>query len=120
LLHLVAGGGFGNQLFQYAAVRAQAKRLRIGMEIELTFWDKNPPPAPASSDLPEIRAGMCRVFPDAIVHCAAQPSYDLAASRPFDDFDVNAAGTLNLLEAARRHCPASPLVHMSTNKGRNL
>ncbi len=54
--------------------------------------------------------------PHAIVHTAAQPSHDLAASRPFDDFDVNAVGTLNLLEAARRHCPESPFVHMSTNK----
>jgi nucleoside-diphosphate-sugar epimerase len=54
--------------------------------------------------------------PAAIVHCAAQPSHDLAASRPFDDFDVNAAGTLNVLEAARQACPESPVVHMSTNK----
>ncbi|HNW43897.1 MAG TPA: NAD-dependent epimerase/dehydratase family protein [Elusimicrobiales bacterium] len=54
--------------------------------------------------------------PEAIVHCAAQPSHDLAASRPFDDFDVNAAGTLNMLEAARRYAPAAPFVHMSTNK----
>lgn len=54
--------------------------------------------------------------PAAIVHCAAQPSHDLAASRPFDDFDVNAGGTLNLLEAARRYCPESPFVFMSTNK----
>src|SRR5580700_1150948 len=41
---------------------------------------------------------------------------DLAATRPFDDFDVNAVGTLNLLEAARRACPEAPFVHMSTNK----
>jgi CDP-paratose 2-epimerase len=54
--------------------------------------------------------------PGAIVHAAAQPSHDLAAERPFDDFDVNAGGTLNLLEAVRRHCPESPFVHMSTNK----
>jgi CDP-paratose 2-epimerase len=54
--------------------------------------------------------------PAAIVHAAAQPSHDLAASRPFDDFDVNAVGTLNLLEAARQLCPDSPFVHMSTNK----
>ena len=39
------------------------------------------------------------IRPDLIVHAAAQPSHDLAASRPFDDFDVNAVGTLNLLEA---------------------
>ncbi len=54
--------------------------------------------------------------PDAIVHAAAQPSHDLAASRPFDDFDVNAVGTLNLLEALRRHSTEVPFVHMSTNK----
>ena len=61
-------------------------------------------------------AVVAEIKPDAIVHTAAQPSHDLAASRPFDDFDVNAAGTLNLLEAARRTCPESPFVHMSTNK----
>ena len=54
--------------------------------------------------------------PDAIVHTAAQPSHDRAAAIPFDDFDTNAVGTLNLLEAARRSCPQSPFVHMSTNK----
>jgi len=56
------------------------------------------------------------VAPDAIVHCAAQPSHDLAASRPFDDFDVNAGGTLSLLEAVRRHATESPFVYLSTNK----
>lgn len=54
--------------------------------------------------------------PDMIVHTAAQPSHDLAASRPFDDFDVNAVGTLNLLEATRRFCPEAVFAHMSTNK----
>jgi CDP-paratose 2-epimerase len=54
--------------------------------------------------------------PTAIIHTAAQPSHDLAATIPFDDFDVNAAGTLNLLEAARRFCRESPFIHMSTNK----
>jgi len=54
--------------------------------------------------------------PDAIVHTAAQPSHDRAAAIPFDDFDTNAVGTLNLLEAVRRSCPESPFTHMSTNK----
>jgi len=54
--------------------------------------------------------------PDAIIHTAAQPSHDRAAAIPFDDFDTNAAGTLNLLEAARQACPESPFLHMSTNK----
>jgi CDP-paratose 2-epimerase len=56
------------------------------------------------------------VRPAAIVHTAAQPSHDRAASIPFDDFDTNAGGTLNLLEAARQFCPESPFVNMSTNK----
>jgi CDP-paratose 2-epimerase len=54
--------------------------------------------------------------PDVIVHTAAQPSHDKAAQIPFDDFDINAGGTLNLLEAARQCCPESPFIHMSTNK----
>jgi CDP-paratose 2-epimerase len=54
--------------------------------------------------------------PAAVVHCAAQPSHDLAARVPFDGFDTNAVGTLNVLEAMRRSVPKSPLVHLSTNK----
>jgi CDP-paratose 2-epimerase len=57
-----------------------------------------------------------RVRPELVVHCAAQPSHDLAAKLPFDDFEVNAVGTLNLLEAVRRSCPESPFVFLSTNK----
>lgn len=57
-----------------------------------------------------------KVRPALIVHTAAQPSHDRAAAIPFDDFDTNAVGTLNLLEATRRYCPESPFVHMSTNK----
>src|SRR5688572_17009475 len=49
--------------------------------------------------------------PDGIVHTAAQPSHDLAAQIPFEDFDTNAVGTLNLLEATRRYCKDSPFVH---------
>lgn len=53
---------------------------------------------------------------DATIHCASQPSHDLAARMPFEDFDVNAVGTLNLLEASRRHALESPFLFMSTNK----
>lgn len=56
------------------------------------------------------------VKPDAVVHAAAQPSHDLAASIPFTDFDTNAVGTLNLLEATRQAVPESPFVALSTNK----
>jgi CDP-paratose 2-epimerase len=53
---------------------------------------------------------------DVIIHCAAQPSHDLAAKRPLDDFDVNAVGTVNLLEAFRRSRPTATFIFMSTNK----
>lgn len=57
-----------------------------------------------------------RERPHFIIHAAAQPSHDRAASIPFDDFDVNAVGTLNLLVAARDYCRESPICFTSTNK----
>ncbi|MEO5924189.1 MAG: NAD-dependent epimerase/dehydratase family protein [Bryobacteraceae bacterium] len=54
--------------------------------------------------------------PGFIIHTAAQPSHDLAASIPYDDFDVNAVGTLNLLVAARDFARESPFCFTSTNK----
>ena len=63
-----------------------------------------------------IRDLLFQIRPTAIIHTAAQPSHDLAARIPFDDFDINAVGTLNLLEAVRQTCPESPFIHMSTNK----
>ena len=67
------------------------------------------------------RAALGRLFQsegafDLIIHCAAQPSHDLAARRPFDDFDVNAVGTMNLLETMREYSPDAIFVFMSTNK----
>lgn len=64
----------------------------------------------------ELLAFVEETKPDLIVHAAAQPSHDLAASIPFLDFETNAMGTLHMLEAARRYCPESPFIHMSTNK----
>jgi CDP-paratose 2-epimerase len=54
--------------------------------------------------------------PDLIIHTAAQPSHDKAAAIPYEDFDVNATGTLNLLVAARDFCKESPFCFTSTNK----
>ena len=51
-----------------------------------------------------------------VIHSAAQPSHDWAAREPCVDFGVNALATLNLLEAARQHCPEAPFLFMSTNK----
>jgi CDP-paratose 2-epimerase len=67
-------------------------------------------------DRQAVAGVVAEVRPQAIIHAAAQPSHDLAASRPFDDFDVNAVGTLNLLEAAHQCCPEAPFIHLSTNK----
>src|SRR5947207_11373689 len=53
---------------------------------------------------------------DLIVHCAAQPSHDKARDIPILDFEVNAVGTLNLLEATRQHCRHAVFILMSTNK----
>lgn len=68
------------------------------------------------------RDGLERVFATAgrslelVIHTAAQPSHDWAASDPQTDFTVNANGTLNLLEATRAHAPEAPFIFCSTNK----
>ena len=51
-----------------------------------------------------------------IIHCAAQPSHDYGKNYPKIDFNVNATGTLNLLELTKKYCPNSPFIFMSTNK----
>ena len=51
-----------------------------------------------------------------IIHCAAQPSHDWAKNKAFVDFEINAKGTLNLLELTKMYCPNSPFIFMSTNK----
>jgi CDP-paratose 2-epimerase len=66
------------------------------------------------------RAGLERIFEerqfDLIIHCAAQPSHDKAREIPILDFEVNALGTVNLLETTRRHCPDAIFILLSTNK----
>jgi CDP-paratose 2-epimerase len=64
----------------------------------------------------EMTALIASIRPHAVIHAAAQPSHDLASSIPFDDFDINAVGTLNLLEATRRLGTELPFVYLSTNK----
>lgn len=67
-------------------------------------------------DRAAVRSLLERERPEFIVHTAAQPSHDRAASIPYLDFDVNAVGTLNLLVAARDYCRESPFCFTSTNK----
>lgn len=85
-------------------------RRLLNQTINFQHYDKDIRDRDAMLDLVKT------LRPQLIVHCAAQPSHDLAKDRPFDDFEINAVGTLNLLEAVRRFCPESPFVFMSTNK----
>lgn len=66
------------------------------------------------------REGVAELFKkyvfECVIHCAAQPSHDKAKDIPLLDFDVNAGGTINLLEATRQHAPEAVFCHMSTNK----
>ena len=66
------------------------------------------------------RAGVRDLFeaerPEFVIHTAAQPSHDRALSIPYEDFDVNAVGTFNLLMAARDFCKEAPFCFTSTNK----
>ena len=63
-----------------------------------------------------VRALLRHERPDFIIHTAAQPSHDKAATIPYDDFDVNAVGTMNVLVAARDFCRDAPFCFTSTNK----
>ena len=67
-------------------------------------------------DRPGIAELIAETRPGLLVHAAAQPSHDRAAQIPFLDFEVNAGGTLNLLEAVRQSSRDTVFVHMSTNK----
>jgi CDP-paratose 2-epimerase len=66
------------------------------------------------------REGLAKLFKkssfDAVIHCAAQPSHDKARDIPLIDFDVNAMGTINLLEMTRLYSPGAVFIHVSTNK----
>ncbi|GAA4677653.1 NAD-dependent epimerase/dehydratase family protein [Phytohabitans rumicis] len=68
------------------------------------------------------RDGLSKIFERygrnvaVVIHTAAQPSHDWALRDPFTDFDVNAVGTLNLLQNVREHCIEAPFIHCSTNK----
>jgi len=68
------------------------------------------------TDRESVLSTLRDIEPDVIIHAAAQPSHDKAADIPFEDFNINAVGTLNILEAARRHAKNSTVIHVSTNK----
>ena len=115
---------FAQQSFEVTGVDNNFRSVFFGPEGD-TAWSlerlRNTCPGYRHVDLDiRDRAGVLKLMeelrPELIVHTAAQPSHDRAASIPFLDFEVNALGTLNLLEAARTFCPETPFIHMSTNK----
>lgn len=131
---LVTGscGLIGSEAVKYYDTKAQ---VVVGIDNNLraeffgpdgdTMWVRNkleaecPKYRHISADIRD-RGEMAKIVaemkPDLTIHCAAQPSHDLAATIPFKDFEVNALGTLNLLEATRHSAPESVFIFMSTNK----
>ncbi len=67
-------------------------------------------------DRTEVERIFASVDVVGVVHAAGQPSHDYATEHPLEDFDVNAMGTITLLDLARRYAPESPFVFLSTNK----
>ena len=94
---------------------ASTKPARLNLEKTLSVYrhhDIDIRDQPAISDLFSHHGTEVSV----VIHTAAQPSHDWAAREPHTDFSVNANGTLNLLEATRRHCPEAVFIFTSTNK----
>lgn len=129
-----SGGLIGSQSVIHLA-ESGWRVIGIDNDMRAVFFGPESSTAPTSTGLAErfdefegidldIRdaEGVTKVFAevsggaDLVIHAAAQPSHDWAAREPFTDFGVNATGTLNLLEAARAHCPDSPFIFCSTNK----
>jgi CDP-paratose 2-epimerase len=96
---------FGPQGSTLAVVKQLKQAVRSYRHFELDIRDRE-----------GMRELMKRERPEFIIHTAAQPSHDKAASIPYEDFDVNAVGTLNLLVAARDFCREAPICFTSTNK----
>jgi len=119
-----AAGHFGAQGWRVIGVDNNMRRTFFGPDGDTTWQRQRLEEACRTYQHAEIdirdRQAVAALFrevrPDAVIHCAAQPSHDLAASIPFDDFEINALGTLNLLEATRQIVPEAPFVFMSTNK----
>src|SRR5208283_5000023 len=96
---------------------AQASTARTGRALEQSL----PRYRHFKTDIRD-QAGVEKIFAQfakaikAVIHTAAQPSHDWAAREPMTDFGVNAVGTLNMLEATRKHCPEAVFIFTSTNK----
>lgn len=98
---------FGPDASTAARTRQLADSLENFVPIELDIRDR----AAVESLFERQRSSL-----ELILHAAAQPSHDWAATQPHIDYEVNATGTLNLLEATRQHAPEATFVFISTNK----
>jgi CDP-paratose 2-epimerase len=118
---------FANLGFEIVGVDNDMRRVFFGDEAS-TMWNRDRLDREIGQrylhvDL-DIRdeAGIEKVFDHysdeiaVVIHTAAQPSHDWAANDPMTDFSINATGSLNLLEATRKHCPDAPFIFTSTNK----
>ena len=99
----------------FFGAEASTEANRIRLEAELPGYRHLALDIRDAAGVDGVFAGLAGAV-GAIIHAAAQPSHDWAARDPQTDFGVNAVGTLNLLEAARRHAPEAPFVFVSTNK----
>ena len=96
---------FGNQGDVKHRERSLKKKIKNYTHFNLDIRERN-----------KIFNLVKKIRPFAIIHCAGQPSHDLAAKIPFDDFETNANGTLNFLEAVRRYSKKTIFIFLSTNK----
>ena len=94
----------------------EASTARMTAALEQRFPDEFASHDVDIRDAEAVTSLFARHTIDLTIHAAAQPSHDWAANDPQTDFAVNANGTLNLLEAARRHAPDAPFIFCSTNK----
>lgn len=100
---------------RFFGAEASTEPNRLRLEADLPGYRHASIDIRDAAAVDKIFAGLGRTI-GAVVHAAAQPSHDWAAREPQTDFGVNAVGTLNLLEAVRRHAPEAPFVFTSTNK----
>ncbi len=98
---------FGEEASTQGATEALLREVDVFRNVELDVRDRSGVESLFAEHSAQI---------ELVVHTAAQPSHDWAASDPHTDFTVNANGTLNLLQAARDYCPDAPFVFCSTNK----
>jgi CDP-paratose 2-epimerase len=100
---------------QFFGAEASTKKTRDSLVKDVRGYEHHDIDIRDAPAITELFKQHCRKI-EAVVHTASQPSHDWAAREPQTDFTVNANGTLNLLEAARKFCPEAPFVFTSTNK----